>query len=92
MNQRQNANIGRTRREEGNNKRDQDNIESEKQEEETRTEKCKPKVGYGIGWAKSFLGFLMSYRKMNKLLWPTMSSIKVEERISEIPNMFIDRH
>lgn len=64
MNQRQNANIGRTRREEGNNKRDQDNIVRSRKR--TRTEKCKP-VGYVLGGPKVFGGFLSVLQKnLNK--------------------------
>ena len=83
MNQRQNTNIGRTSRGEGNNKRDQENIVTEAEREPGQRN-----VNQWVG-QKVFLGFLSILQKnLNKLLWPTMSSIKVEERISEIPNIF----
>ena len=87
MNQRQSANIGRTSRGEGNNKRDQDNIVREAGREPGQRNVNQWDM-YWVG-QKVFLGFLSVLQKnLNKLLWPTMSSIKVEERISEIPNMF----
>ena len=87
MNQRQNTNIGRTSRGEGNNKRDQENIVTEAEREPGQRNVNQWDM-YWVGQIV-FLGFLSILQKnLNKLLWRTMSSIKVEERISEIPNIF----
>lgn len=75
IDQRQNANIGRTRREEGNNKRDQDNIVREAGREPGQRNVNQWDM-YWVG-QKVFWGFLSVLQKnLSKLLWPTMSSIK----------------